>query len=67
MDSNHSIENKFNKLIVFSVTKDTEIKISAKATKKVSELVEMLNARLIELEAELNKEIEFQNNQIIKF
>jgi len=27
----------------------------------------MLNARLIELEAELNKEIEFQNNQIIKF
>lgn len=60
-------ENKFNKLIVFSVTKDTEIKISAKATKKVSELVEMLNARLIELESELNKEIEFQNNQIIKF
>lgn len=60
-------ENKIKPIIIFTVTKETEIKISAKVIKKVSELVEMLDSRLNELFAEIDAEIEKQNNKELQF
>lgn len=55
-------ENRYCSLVVNTVTLDTEIKISAKITKKVSELVEMEKIRLNELRYAIDKELELQNS-----
>jgi predicted phage-related endonuclease len=57
-------ENKVKPIIIFTVTKDTEIKISAKITKTVEDLTLMLKTRLVELLCELQKEIKKQNKQL---
>lgn len=55
-------ENRYCSLVVNTVTLDTEIKISAKITKKVSELVEMEKIRLNELRYAIDKELILQNS-----
>ena len=55
-------ENRYQSLVVNTVTLDTEIKISAKITKKVSELVEMERTRLNELMEAIDKELDLQNS-----
>ena len=60
-------ENKIKPIIIYTVTPDTEIRISKKEVKKVSELVKMLDARLIELKSALDVEIENQKNKQIIF
>ena len=57
-------ENKFKPIIIHTVTKDTEIRISKKEVYKVWELVQMLDARCNELYNEIQKEIKNQNKQL---
>ena len=60
-------ENKIKPIIIYTVTPDTKIRISKKEVKKVSELVKMLDTRLIELKSALDAEIENQKNKQINF
>ena len=60
-------ENKIKPIIIYTVTPDTKIRISKKEVKNVSELVKMLDARLIELKSALDSEIENQKNIQINF
>ena len=60
-------ENKIKPIIIYTVTPDTKIQISKKEVKKVSELVKMLDARLIELKSALDAEIVNQKNKQINF
>ena len=57
-------ENKIKPIIIYTVTKDTQIRISKKEVYKVSELVAMLQTRLFEIISELQKEINNQNKQL---
>jgi predicted phage-related endonuclease len=57
-------ENKVKPIIIYTVTKDTVIKISAKVSKPIHELVTMLEARLIELYNGLQKELVNQTKTI---
>lgn len=58
-------ENKFKPIIVFTVTKDTEISISKKETKKISELVKMLKNRIEETNKAIEKELKKQSKEYI--
>lgn len=57
-------ENKFTPLWTRRIHLDTEIKISAKVTKPIRELVVMLDVRLNELEVEVKKAIKQLNKQL---
>lgn len=57
-------ENKSKPIIIHTVTKETEIRISAKVVKPISELVKMLESRLTELFSEIDIELKKQNNNL---
>ena len=51
-------ENQLQKIIIKTITLDTEIKVSAKVTKPISELKKMLELRLTELKIVLKSELD---------
>lgn len=51
-------ENKIKPMVVIPINLDTQIKISAKETKSISELKEILRNRLLQVENEIKNQLE---------